>query len=96
MVGFSLESILLLRGFLRILGQHVADQTMQEIAREMRKISPAIDLAAQYIDIPERPGMQVVAIMFPAPSTKELPKAEFQRKLIEHKGSNKKGGYYVK
>ena len=57
----------------RILGQNVADQTMQEIAREMRKISPAIDLAAQYIDIPERPGMQVIAIKFPAPSAFSAP-----------------------
>ena len=57
----------------RILGQNVADQTMQEIAREMRKISPAIDLAAQYIDIPERPGMQIVAIRFPAPSAFSAP-----------------------
>lgn len=50
-----------------ILGQAVADRTRQEIAWEMRKFSPTIDLAAQYIDVPDRPGMQVIAIWFPAP-----------------------------
>ena len=58
---------------LKILGQNVADQTRQDIAREMRKISPAIDLAAQYIDVPERPGMQVVAIWFPSPAAFSAP-----------------------
>lgn len=52
---------------LTILGQAVADRTRQEIAWEMRKFSPTIDLAAQYIDVPDRPGMQVIAIWFPAP-----------------------------
>lgn len=50
-----------------ILGQDVADRTRQEIAWEMRKFSPTIDLAAQYIDVPDRPGKQVIAIWFPAP-----------------------------
>lgn len=31
---------------LKILGQDVADQTRQDIAKEMRKFTPAIDLAA--------------------------------------------------
>lgn len=52
---------------LTILGQDVADRTRQEIAWEMRKFSPTIDLAAQYIDVPDRPGKQVIAIWFPAP-----------------------------
>lgn len=50
-----------------ILGQDVADRTQQEIAWEMRKFAPTIDLAAQYIDVPDRPGKQVIAIWFPAP-----------------------------
>lgn len=50
-----------------ILGQDVADRTRQEIAWEMRKFAPTIDLAAQYIDVPDRPGKQVIAIWFPAP-----------------------------
>ena len=48
-------------------GQDVVDKTMQDIAREMRKMSPAIDLSAQYIDVPDRPGKQIIAIWFPAP-----------------------------
>ena len=39
---------------LRIIGQDVTDRTMQEIARETTKFSPAIDIAAQYIDAPFR------------------------------------------
>lgn len=52
---------------LKILGQDVADQTRQDIAKEMRKFTPAIDLAAQYVDVPSRPNQKVIAIWFPAP-----------------------------
>lgn len=52
---------------LTIHGQDVADKTRQEIAWEMRKFAPTIDLAAQYIDVPDRPGKQVIAIWFPGP-----------------------------
>ena len=50
---------------LRIVGQDVSDSTRQEIAREMRRIAPAIDLAAQYIDVPDTDGKKVIAIWFP-------------------------------
>ena len=52
---------------LKILGQDVVDKTRQEVAHEMIKFSPVIDLYAQYIDVPERPGQKVIAIWFPAP-----------------------------
>ena len=52
---------------LKILGQDVADQTRQDIAKEMRKFTPAIDLAAQYVDVPGRPNQKVIAIWFPTP-----------------------------
>ena len=39
---------------LTIRGQDVADRTRQEIAWEMRKFAPVIDLAAQYIPVPRR------------------------------------------
>ena len=52
---------------LKILGQDVADQTRQDIAKEMRKFTPAIDLAAQYVDVPDRPNQKVIAIWFPEP-----------------------------
>ena len=50
---------------LKIVGQDVTDPTRQEIAREMRRMAPAIDLAAQYIDVPDRPGKKIIAIWFP-------------------------------
>ena len=52
---------------LKIDGQDVADQTRQELAKEIRKFSPAIDLYAQYVDVPNKPGKYVIAIYFPAP-----------------------------
>lgn len=58
---------------LKILGQEVADQTRQDIAKEMRKFSPAIDLYAQYVDVPERPNQKVIAIWFPAPAVMAAP-----------------------
>ena len=58
---------------LKILGQDVVDKTKRDIAKEMRKFSPAIDLAAQYIDVPDRPGQQVIAIWFPAPGVYSAP-----------------------
>ena len=58
---------------LKILGQDVVDQTRQDIAKEMRKFSPAIDLYAQYVDVPERPNQKVIAIWFPAPSDMAAP-----------------------
>ena len=50
---------------LKILGQEVSDHTRQEIAIEMRKFAPAIDLSAQYVPVPGREGMFVIAIYFP-------------------------------
>ena len=58
---------------LKILGQDVADQTRQDLAKEMRKFSPAIDLYAQYVDVPGRPNQKVIAIWFPAPAVMAAP-----------------------
>ena len=58
---------------LQILGQDVADQTRQDLAKEMRKFSPAIDLYAQYVDVPGRPNQKVIAIWFPAPAVMAAP-----------------------
>ncbi len=52
---------------LTILGQNVADRTRQEIAWEMCKFAPAIDLLANYIPVPGRDGKFVISIYFPAP-----------------------------
>ena len=47
---------------LKILGQEVTDNTRKEIAREIAKLEPLIDLPVEYIDVPGRPGCQVIAI----------------------------------
>ncbi len=47
---------------LEILGQNVTDNTLREIAHEMTKIEPAISLPIEIIDVPERPGCDVIAI----------------------------------
>ena len=47
---------------LKILGQEVTDNTRKEIAREIAKIEPLIDLPVEYIDVPGRPGYHIVAI----------------------------------
>ena len=58
---------------LTLLGQDVADQTRQDIANAFRKFSPAIDLSAQYIEVPDKPGKYVIAIYFKAPKAFEAP-----------------------
>ena len=58
---------------LKILGQDVSDKTMQEVAIEMTRISPAIDLTAQYLDVPDRQGRKVIAIWFPCPTGNAAP-----------------------
>ncbi len=58
---------------LTILGQDIADQTRQDIANAFRKFSPAIDLSAQYVDVPDKPGKYVIAIYFKAPKAFEAP-----------------------
>ena len=47
---------------LKILGQEVTDNTRKEIAREIAKLEPLIDLPIEYVDVPDRPGCQVIAI----------------------------------
>ena len=58
---------------LKIIGQDVSDSTRQELARELRKISPTIDLAVQYIDVGDGSGKKVVAIYFPDRGRYETP-----------------------
>ena len=58
---------------LKILGQEVTDNTRKEIAREIAKLEPLIDLPVEYIDVPDRPGYQVIAIHLDAPSYWDAP-----------------------
>lgn len=47
---------------LEILGQNVTDNTQREIAHEMTKIEPAVNLPIEIISIPERPNNYVIGI----------------------------------
>ena len=58
---------------LKILGQEVTDNTRKEIAREVAKLEPLIDLPVEYIDVPDRPDCQVIAIHLDAPSYWDVP-----------------------
>ncbi len=60
---------------LRILGQDVTDNTRKEIAREIAKLEPLIDIPVEYIDVPGRPGCQVIAIHVNAAGYWEAPHA---------------------
>lgn len=51
---------------LKILGQEVTDNTRKEIAREIAKLEPVIDLPAEYIEVPSRPGCQALPSMMTA------------------------------
>lgn len=45
---------------LKIQGQVVSDRTRQEIAVELRKIEPYVNMPVKYIDVPERDGCQLI------------------------------------
>lgn len=51
-------------GTLTILGQEVTDSTRREIAQALTGIEPAMDVPVEYIDVPDRPGRQVIAMHF--------------------------------
>ena len=47
---------------LRIMGQMVSDGTRQEIAREIRKLEPFVNMSVEYVDVPDTAGYQVVVL----------------------------------
>ncbi len=49
---------------LRINGQNVTDTTQQELANALRKIEPAVDIEAQYVELPDKPGYSIIALYF--------------------------------
>ena len=51
---------------LKILGQEVTDNTQREIAQALSGLEPAVSVDIQYIDVPDRPGCQVIAMYFEA------------------------------
>lgn len=49
---------------LKIVGHQVTDSTKREIAQHLRMFEPAIDIAVQYIELPDKPGFFVIAVYF--------------------------------
>lgn len=47
---------------LKIIGQMVSDNTRQEIAREIRKLEPYVNMSVEYVDVPGIEGFQVVVL----------------------------------
>lgn len=47
---------------LKIIGQMVSDNTRQEIAREIRKLEPFVNMTVEYIEVPGATGSQVVVL----------------------------------
>ena len=47
---------------LKIEGQIVSDKTRQEIAVEMRKIEPFVNIPVEYIDVPDGKGKQLIVM----------------------------------
>lgn len=51
---------------LQIIGQQVTDSTQREIANALTGLEPQVSINVQYIDIPERPGFQLITMEFDA------------------------------
>lgn len=49
---------------LKMLGQQVSDDTQREIAQALSGLYPAVEVKPEYIDVPGRPGDQLIAIHF--------------------------------
>lgn len=49
---------------LKIIGQEVTDKTKQEIAQAIAGLAPAVDMRPDYVDVPDYPGHQVIAMHF--------------------------------
>ena len=49
---------------LKILGQQVTETTKREIAQAIAGLEPAVDVRIHYVDVPDRPGNQVIAMHF--------------------------------
>lgn len=49
---------------LKILGQQVTDNTRREIAQALGGLTPVVNAKPEYIDVPGRPGNQLIVIHF--------------------------------
>lgn len=60
---------------LKLVGQQVTDNTRQEIAREIRKMEPCVNMPVEYIDVPDAHGNQLIVIHADIDIFKEAPYA---------------------
>ena len=51
---------------LKVVGQEVTENTRRELAQALAGLEPAVDVRVEYVDVPDRPGMQVIALGFDA------------------------------
>ena len=51
---------------LKVTGQYVTDNTQREIAQELAKIEPGVDARAEYLEVPDTIGQQVIVYHFEA------------------------------
>ena len=58
---------------LKIVGQMVTDNTQRELAQALSSMEPAIDVRAQYIDVPDSGGKQVIALHFDGWAEGQIP-----------------------
>ncbi|MBR1933299.1 MAG: putative DNA binding domain-containing protein [Prevotella sp.] len=59
---------------LHIVGQQVSDNTRREIAQALASLEPAVDVRAEYIDVPDsKAGNQLVAIHFDGCKDRHVP-----------------------
>ena len=49
---------------LKIIGEQVTDSTQREISQALSGLEPAVDVRVEYIDVPDHPGNQVIAMCF--------------------------------
>ena len=59
---------------LHIVGQQVTDNTRREIAQALASLEPAVDVSAEYVDVPgSKAGNQIVAIHFEGRKDNHIP-----------------------
>ena len=58
---------------LKILGQQVTDNTLRELAQALSGFNPVANVKPEYIDVPGRPGDQLIAIHFDGWSLGQMP-----------------------
>lgn len=49
---------------LKIVGQEVTENTRRELAQALAGLEPAVDVRVEYVDVPDRQGLQVIALYF--------------------------------